>query len=63
MDHYASWLIAAFTGAVGIIGVAFTDLPQVEFSNSTNRCVKVVSKNPNHSCSNLPQKYSKVWVE
>lgn len=57
-----SGLMAMFITAVGLVGVAISDTPEVKVSYTTQSCVGVVSKNPEHNCHNLPDKYTKVWV-
>ena len=39
-------------------------LPVVMWSNSTDKCVKVLNYNTSDifSCKNLPRKYNTVWV-
>lgn len=39
-------------------------LPEVEFSYSTKKCVKVIDADGGvHSCKHLPRKFYHVWVK
>ena len=63
MTNSLSYMVAGFAGIVGVVGSLMTDLPVVEYSDKQkSHCVQVISKDPNHSCTNLPEKYTKVWV-
>jgi hypothetical protein len=63
MTNSISYLLAGFVGAVGVFASVMSDTPVVEYKDQQrSECVRVISKDPNHSCTNLPEKYSKVWV-
>lgn len=63
MPNTCAGLLVGFITCVGLAGVLVSQPPQVQWSNSANKCVKVESKNPTYTCDNLPTKYTKIYVE
>lgn len=61
-------LLKGFLGAMVILAVAlvtweFFDMPEVEVSHATGKCVRVVYMDGRTGdCENLPEKYDHVWV-
>ena len=49
--------LAAYSVIVGLIGFAMNPSPIVKLDRETGNCIEVVSKESNHSCSNLPDSY------
>ena len=55
--------------ATAVLFYAFLDkafsIPDVQFSYSTNECVKVLNyvDGENYSCENMPTKFNHVWVQ
>ena len=51
-------------GLFAVIDSALS-LPDVQFSYSTNECVKVLNyvEGKNYSCEMLPSKFNHVWVQ
>lgn len=54
---------------ISIVSIVFaalvwyaTGVPQVQISNTTQKCVKVVPASAG-TCENLPAKYERVWVK
>lgn len=43
--------------------VAMYDIPEIHFSYSTGKCVRVVSSDPKHTCDHLPERAETVWVQ
>ena len=55
-------------GSVAVAGMAAivstTDIPDVHFSYSTDKCVEVINyTDETYSCENLPAKFNHVWVQ
>ena len=66
MSDIVVYATACLLGAVCVfvlIGVLNT--PEVQFSNTTGECVKVINFTADevYSCDNMPAKYSRVWVK
>jgi hypothetical protein len=53
----------AATGALALNSVL--SIPDVMFSYSTDKCVKVINyvESDKYSCENLPTKFNHIWVE
>jgi len=41
---------------------SINDMPLVYVGSPSNQCKQVLSKDPIHTCDNLPRKYGLVWV-
>lgn len=52
----------AFVIMWGVVKCA-SDLPIVQISVSTGKCVDVWDKDRIYSCDNMPSKYEHVWVK
>jgi len=63
MPNTAATLMVCFITCVGFVGAIVSQPPQVQWSNSQDKCVKVNAKNSAYTCDNLPKKYTKVYVE
>ena len=50
-------------GAIIAIGTYALSLPEVHWSHTQDRCVKVLSMDDDHTCDNLPEKYTRIWVQ
>lgn len=61
-------LLKGFLGAMVLLAAAlvaweFVNLPEVEVSHATGKCVRVVYMDGRTGdCNNLPDKYDHVWV-
>lgn len=56
--------IISAVGAAFVIGSYMDGIPDVHFSNSSGKCVKVVSFDENeYTCDTIPEKYNTVWVK
>lgn len=55
--------LAAYSVVVGLIGFAMNQSPIVKLDRETGNCIKVVSKEANHSCSNLPDSFNQELTE
>lgn len=49
--------LVAYSLVVGLIGFAMNPSHIVKLDRETGNCIEVVSKETNHSCSNLPDSY------
>jgi len=61
------WIVLVTLG-MGYTLQQVTTIPDVEFSVTQDRCVKVVEYGSMNSkkgftCENLPEKYTKIWVK
>ena len=61
-------LLKGFLGAMILLALVlgaweFFDMPEVEVSHATGKCVRVVYMDgETGDCNNLPDKYDQVWV-
>jgi len=57
-------IVATVVVLFSLLDKAFS-IPDVQFSYSTNECVKVLNyvEGENYSCENLPRKFNHVWVQ
>jgi len=56
------WIVAIII--LIIYGInAWIDIPQVHWSTSKNECVKVIYDGIEWDCSELPEKYERIWVK
>ena len=42
---------------------SYLDMPEVHVSHTTKQCVRVITKDGPGDCSELPEKYHRVWVQ
>lgn len=64
-DIILTAVVGAVTALIVILGLlSITDSPDVMFSHSTGKCVKVVMPDGSlGSCNRLPKKYNHYWVQ
>ena len=62
-DAILGALLLAVTMLLVWAGQAWLDMPMVYQSNSTGECVKVVTKQGDGSCDNLPSRYDLIITE
>jgi len=57
-------IVATVVVLFSLLDKAFS-IPDVQFSYSTNECVKVLNyvEGENYSCENMPTKFNHVWVQ
>jgi len=57
-------IVATVVVLFSLLDEAFS-IPDVQFSYSTNECVKVLNyvEGENYSCENMPTKFNHVWVQ
>jgi hypothetical protein len=62
INSLAIFALAA-TGALALNSVL--SIPDVMFSYSTDKCVKVINyvESDKYSCENLPTKFNHIWAE
>lgn len=60
-DDYLWCLVLIFIVLMG--AYSYFSIPDVYWSTSSDRCVKVMHDGIEMDCSNLPEKYNRVWVK
>lgn len=56
------WMVV-LTLLVGYGLYSYFSTPVVYWSHSQNKCVRVIQDGVEYDCSNLPDKYERVWVK
>lgn len=57
-------VIVSAVGAAFVIGSYMDSIPDVHFSNASDKCVKVVSFDENeYTCDTIPEKFNTIWTK